>query len=479
MIPFFKHNFGILIFCLFYFVSGLTFISFNAIAGDEPFSIYFSGQPYSKIWTELFTGNNPPLYEIFLKTISTLFGKSVVVFRLPSLLFATATLYLFYQFLKKRFSYQAAIFFGFMYCFSDYFITFSLEARGYSMLNFLICISVVLFFKGYTEHKKSAKIALVIINCLLLLTHYLSALFICVQVLAILLSPEIKSKIKTIFTYYGLNALIMSPLLLNIILRIKDQNNKTTWLGPPEGITDIYNNIWRFSNKPVIAVLIIALIILIPLLKIWKNKSIRIPGKYIFFILWFPLLFLSMYLLSFQVPMFIDRYLMILSLGFYGTIAILLTKVFQSEIKNWIFGFSLVLLFGITHRWVIDNKRPLDKIAEWIKTNHSQETQVVLSDYQMLHGIAYHTDKTNFFASNQKSSNVHLTECLSAQNIGFDFNAAPKLLIVEQGKGLQPRIQEKIEKGNYTLINEEFLPEIYTLKTLINSEKDSKSLYSK
>ena len=226
---FIQRNSIVLSLCLFYLITSLFSIEANAIAGDEPFSIYFSGQPYSKIWAELFTGNNPPLYEFVLKTISTIFGQTVLVFRLPSLLFATATLYLFFQFLKSHFSIQSAVFFGLMYCFSDYFITFSLEARGYSMLNFLVCTAVILYFKGFLEKSNTAKIGLILVNCLLLLTHYLSALFITVQVLAILLSPEIKNKIKNILIYYGVTLLIMSPLILNVVLKMFTQKEISAW----------------------------------------------------------------------------------------------------------------------------------------------------------------------------------------------------------------------------------------------------------
>lgn len=465
---FLKRNLVILGMSAFYLVSGLIFIEYNSIAGDEPFSIYFSGQAYSKIWTELFSGNNPPLYEIFLKTIHLIFGESVLVFRLPSLLFSVATLFLFFQFLKKNFSTQAAIIFGSFYCFSDYFITFSLEARGYPMLNFLICLAVITYFKAFLEKNKKAKIFLILINCLLLLTHYLSALFIVVQVISLLFSSTTKNKVKTIFTYYGLTALIMSPLILNVLLKIKNQKQISAWPGPPEGINDIYNIIWRFSNKPIIAVLVIAILFVVPAIIIYRKKRISISFKHLFFFFWFPVLFIFMYCISFKVPMFVDRYLMVLALGFYGTLSILITHIFKQVRLNWFVGFSLVLLFAITHRWVIDNKRPLDKIAAWIKDNQSKNTtQTILSDYQMLHGMAYHTNQKAFFQFSYKSADTHLLNCLSEKKIGFDFSSASTVLVVEQGKPIAPEIQSKIKPTIYKLTKEDFMPEFYRLKKYI------------
>lgn len=460
---FFKKNAIILSLCVIYIITGLLFIETNTIAGDEPFSLYFSGQSYQKIWVELFNGNNPPLYELFLKSFSSIFGKSVISFRLPSLLFATTTLFLFYQFLRKYFSLQAAICFGLMYLFSDYFITFSLEARGYSLLNFLICTSTLFFFRGFVEQKKSSKYWLVLVNCLLLLTHYLSAIFIVFQVTVLLTSPEIKSKIKNIVIYYGITGLIMSPLIAKVFLKVSAQKEMSPWPGPPSGINDMYNLIWRFSNKPILAVLVIAIFIIVPAIILVRKKHVRFKTKHVFFAIWFPLFFVLMYFISFKIPMFVDRYLMVLALGFYGLIAVLLSVTFKKKVFNWMLIGLIVMLFGITHRWVIDNKRPLNKIATWIEEHQDKNTQTILSEYQLLHGMSYHLNRKCFFTPTNQLADLHLLECLALKNVGFDFTNPTNLIVIEKGTTLPYSIQNRLNE-HYTLQKEGFLPEFFKLK---------------
>ena len=107
-------------FILINFYVKFKFISYQSIAGDEPFSIYFSQFNITTIISHLSSGNNPPLFEIILHLWIKLFGISETSVRLLPCLFSSITVYFIYKIGQKFFSFKSAIIASLFFTLSNY-----------------------------------------------------------------------------------------------------------------------------------------------------------------------------------------------------------------------------------------------------------------------------------------------------------------------------------------------------------------------
>lgn len=76
---------------LYNFFSKLPFIHARDLSWDEPFSAFYSQFSIPQIISEMFKGNNPPFYELFLHVYTAIFGISEYALRMPSILFSCGT----------------------------------------------------------------------------------------------------------------------------------------------------------------------------------------------------------------------------------------------------------------------------------------------------------------------------------------------------------------------------------------------------
>ena len=356
-------------------IKGL-YIGVMDIGMDECFSVYTAQLSPSQIISWLSTGDNPPLWELLLHYWIKLFGISELSIRIPSYLFNVLTIIPIYflgeKFIVKRIGLTASI----LFTLSSLSLFMAHEARVYSLLGFLSMYSVYLFVSSIKEKNQIRSLVfLTLVNGLILYTHYLGYWIILVQIICFLSIKSIRQVLlKKYLIHLGVLLLLFLPILPVLYDRILNSGLNGTWISTVTGLEDLYNMIWKFSNKPITTVIFLAFILVgLALRIIHRKKNYNQNIFLIHLFLWIPLL--GSFLLSFKVGFFLDRYFYFLSPLFYLVVATSIWRTFYFNKKTRIsVAIISLVLMGITFKphtqeskisgYHKNNKKLVSKIKE-------------------------------------------------------------------------------------------------------------------
>lgn len=409
-------------------VKGL-FLSGNSLGGDEPFSVYHAQMDIASIIKLLSEGNNPPLYEIILHFWIKIFGISEFSVRFPSLLFSCVTVLFVYKFGVKYLNKHVALYAGIIFIFSNYHILFAHEARVYAFLGMLSIISMYYFVgmlfdanaspnNAFKSRITANSIILAIVNTLIIYSHYFGFFIILVQLLFLAFNWTLASKIyKQILLCSAIITLLYMPNIMVVANRLQSTATNGTWVSPPNGADSIYNMLRQFSNEPIVAVCIIA-ILLFSLIKVIVNR--RKEQKSIYsnlVVFWFAFVFLFIFCVSYLLPMFMDRYLMPAAIAFCLLVGITIDYLTKRPKYNYIAPAIICLLFISTVNPNITNKRNVKETVEKISDIKDLNTLVIICPSDFVLNFSYYYDREIF--KNYDINNIYsnIVKALAIQNI--------------------------------------------------------------
>ena len=408
------------------------FIGQSSIQGDEPFSVYHAQMDVSSIVRLLSQGNNPPLYEILLHYWIQLFGISAISVRLPSLIFSTITVWLLFKIGNKFFNRRVALISCIIFIFSNFQISLTHEARVYQLLGLLTAYSMFVFMEILNAPQKSTQqpskhthqkelfwkfFVLSIINTLVIYSHYFGFFVLIVQWLFLLIHRDLfKSMGRRFLLSTGFVALLYSPNILVVFQRFSESSSGT-WISHPSGIGDAYNMIRTFSNAPIIAVVMI-LSFIVYFIKYFGNRGIQHPNVSKQFVtFWFIFVFLFMFVISFWIPIFYSRYLMVCAIGYVVFSAVVLDSIFEFAQRKSLPVIMVFILFTATVNLKDSNKVNVAEIIRLIKKNQTTNSVVYFSpDWFDINFILYYNQKT-FENYNTKDIKKNMHEYMKNMNV--------------------------------------------------------------
>lgn len=418
-----------------FLVKGM-FMSSNSLAGDEPFSVYHAQMNTASIIKLLSEGNNPPLYEILLHFWIKIFGITEFSVRFPSLIFSCLTVLVIYKLGIKYLNSRVALSASIIFIFSNYHILFAHEARVYAFLGLLTVISMYLFMGifhddeinnesgDYTrlKNKLTTKfILLAIVNTLIIYSHYFGFFVLLIQFLFLLFNfPFLVKHWKKVFLSASIIALLYSPFILLIFNRFIASSGGT-WVQAPTGFESIYNMLWVFSNAPVVAVCCITLLVfsLLKYLTHFKNELNNIHSGFVIF--WFGFIFFFMFGVSYWIPMFMDRYLMPAAIAYPLLVGICADYLIKTSNYRFVIPVVISLLFVVTVKPNMTNKRNVRETVEKIKALKTNRTIVYFCpDYFELNFAYYYN--IEYFKDYDDNNKNNIYQHLHSENI-FPINS--------------------------------------------------------
>ena len=371
-------------------------IEINSLAGDEPYSVYYAQMDIADILRHMRPGNNPPLYEIFLHFWENLFGIGEVAVRVPSLIFTGITAAFIYKIGNEFFSKSTGIFAGLLFTFSNYATYFSHEARVYALFGMLTCISFYLFLRWLNDrYTKKTIVLLFIVNALLLYAHYFCVMVLGLQVgLAILFSYKDLNKLK----WFGLSVagslLFFAPYIPVILEQFTVTKDKGTWLLPPEGWPTIEYMLVQFANSKKVVFIVLGIFAVAALLNLKRVKTV---SKNTWVVLaWFLVPFFGMYFISYEIPMFHNRYLMHTFIGFILLLSIASLSIVKFPFFKLSIPVLLVFCFILKSERNIDNGRHAREAVAKVQELRDANTRVVMYPKYRILGYSYYFNRERF-----------------------------------------------------------------------------------
>lgn len=294
-----------------------SWLGVNVLFNDEPFTVYWSQQPWSALWPMLAAENNPPLYFLLIKVWSWITPFEAAWLRVPAAVFSALVVWPLYLLAQRLSGRRTAILAALIFTFTNYHYGYAHEVRAYALFTLLTVTSLWLLVraKDLPANGLRALFGLSALNTVLVYTHFFGWLVIGLEFLLVLTLPELRHLRRNFTVGVGITLLYFAPYLRLFFHRIGQSVGQGTWLEPPVP-EELYNMLWRWSNQPVLVVLFVTLIVIALGKDRFRTFGLR------FSLLWAAVPLFGMFLVSFVVPMFLDRYLVFAAPGFALAVAV-------------------------------------------------------------------------------------------------------------------------------------------------------------
>jgi hypothetical protein len=365
----------------------LLWLGRTELAHDEPFTVMAAHNRWEVLKVILWSENNPPLHFILTKLWSGLVPLDAAWLRVPSAIFSALVVWPLFRLGTAFGGIRVGVVAALLFTFSNYHYGFAHEVRAYALFTLLAAAGVWQVWR-IKEGRRGAVVLLALLNIAMVFNHFFGWLMVGVQFLIVML-PAFRPARKAVLLVLGATLLSYLPYVAVFLTRLSSSVSDGTWLTTPEP-EELYNMIWRWSNAPVLAVALL-LVIVIALVRT-KGKA---PGMALGLIWTFVPLF-GMFLVSYQVPMFLDRYLVYAAPGFCLLSAISLSLVLNEGRGRWVPAAAVVAGMAFTFRpWADDGLHP-SRVVEQVQLWQEGQHPVLIDPDFYAPTYAWHLDRELF-----------------------------------------------------------------------------------
>jgi mannosyltransferase len=360
---------------------------------DEGTSIQLARLSLPQIIENRSQSVNPPLYFIVLHYWVRLFGESEFSIRLPSVVFGSLALVMIYRLGDLIFGKKVGTLSCLLLAISVFHISYSQEARGYSLMGLLALISMFFFIKLLVRANFAFLIGYVFSSSLLMYNHFFGLLIIVAQniyliTMIIFSEDEYEFNFKRWILAQGMLVVLYIPWIRFLITQIVGIQ-EGYWIPTPT-VRSIIETFLKYSaGSKLLLLCFLALSFFSTLTykrtagKInWKTLFRSIDGyswslslsnsaKIYLLLLWLAVPIILPFVISqISTPIYYTRYTIVASLAFYILIARGVKNIDNIYIRLSVVIITIIYcILGISEYYIQVNKQQWRELTDYLEKN--------------------------------------------------------------------------------------------------------------
>lgn len=292
----------------------LLWLAVPPLAHDEPFTVYWAMQPLGRLMGLFASENNPPLHFLLMHAWVRFVPESAFWLRFPSAVMSALSLLPLYLLGLSLAGRRVAVTVALLFAASALHQAFAMEARAYALLT-LLTITAFWCLRRAALGARHATLHLAAVCILVVYTHFMAWPVLALLLAVVWLAPGWRPAARSLYRALAATAIAFLPYAGIFLSRAGTSIAQGTWLEAPD-LEEPYNMLWRWSNAPVVVVAFLVAIAGAA----WHRKDMRatmaMPA------LWAFVPLIGLFVLSFAVPLYLDRYLLFAAPGYLLLVAL-------------------------------------------------------------------------------------------------------------------------------------------------------------
>lgn len=363
----------------------LLWIGTNELSHDEPFTVVMAHRGIADLFAAMSNENNPPLHFLLMHFWVGIVPLEEAWLRVPSAVFSALTVLPIFLIGRSVGGPRVAWTASLLFLFSNYHQGFAHEVRGYALFTLLSATSMWLLVRGTGDAPSRTydrKLA-TLVNILLVYTHFFGWFVLGIQAISVLVLRDLRAR-RIGYLHVLIATLVgFAPYAGLFLYRLGTSMKEGTWLTSPAP-EELYNMVWRWSNAPVVAVFALVLILV---------GIVRTRGRGLgLFLFWTFVPLFGMFAISYQVPMFLDRYLVYAAPGFALLVSLCSASIGLQGRWSHLPAALIVLAFALSFTpWASNGLKP-SAVVEQSMTWRGEGPVLILPAY-FEDTYAWHLDR--------------------------------------------------------------------------------------
>lgn len=379
----------------------LPFLGGSSLFLDEAVAIYETQEGVGKTIEFSASDPTPPLFYLVLSVWTQVFGISEASARFPSMMFSAITAALIFLLGTRHFGARAGLYASLLFTCSAIGMVFAHEARSYALAGMLTTMSYFLFLNHAAAERVDYRRLglLVLVNALLLLTHYLTSMAVAAQALVSIWM--LRGKLKHFLAYVGSQVMVLAMWLPWVAYNrsLLSDSKVTSWLKPPDaGVLDYV--LINFAGSKFLKWLAFGLIIaglLTGIVLLIRRRGPKGGFALVAVLFWFAVAMALQYFIAKEVmPVFELRYTLY---ALPGAILVVAAAISWLPVHGWLRNIIFLCAFIPTVQLLdlnpqkVENWRDAVAMAKEIQTPGSV---IVSWPYYQFPSFAYYYDREVF-----------------------------------------------------------------------------------